>query len=198
MSKIITKFMEPFTHFKKYIVSVTDPNLNSVTFGVLLVVALSQPSNFLNAKEMEFELKYLNHTNAIIADGDITADTPSKFKEFIKTAAFDGFNFEVWLNSDGGNLLGGLALGAAIRAEGFLDTRVYSEHMSARCYSACAYAFMGGRERELSEDTSIGFHQFFSGQNTVASYDDLIQKLEWNHHKKHIFFYIIHSFNLKF
>ena len=59
MSKIITKFMEPFTHFKKYIVSVTDPNLNSVTFGVLLVVALSQPSNFLNAKEMEFELKYL-------------------------------------------------------------------------------------------------------------------------------------------
>lgn len=178
--KVIIIFMKTLTRFKKCIIWVTYTNLNSFAFAALLMAAVSQPSSFLNAKEMKFELRYLNHTNAIIADGDITINTPSRFKEFMKTAEFDGFNFEVWLNSDGGNLLAGLALGAAIRAEGFLNTRVYSEYMSARCYSACAYVFMGGRERELSEDTSIGFHQFFSGQNTVASYDDLIKKLEWS------------------
>ena len=49
------------------------------------------------------------------------------------------------LNSPGGNLVGGLRLGAFIRASGF-DTTVAAD---AECHSACTIAFLGGVSRTV-------------------------------------------------
>ena len=157
---------------------ITAPISHQLSFWLssFLVVILS--INPVSAKDMTFKVRYLNHTNAIVADGEITADTPKNFSTFMESVELDGFKFEVWLNSDGGNLIAGLELGSLIRNTGFLDTVVHSENMSAKCYSACAYAFMGGREREVPDGARIGFHQFYSNLDTNVTYTDLTDKLE--------------------
>src|SRR5262245_14107534 len=62
----------------------------------------------------------------IVADGDITSDTPDRFREFLLAGNIRrGGRLEVFLNSNGGNLFGGVALGELIRDYGF-GTRVAS------------------------------------------------------------------------
>lgn len=70
------------------------------------------------AKDMTFDIIYQNHTNVVVADGVITAETPNDFRDFLDSEPFDGFNFLIDLNSPGGNLWGGMELGRMIRAEG--------------------------------------------------------------------------------
>lgn len=151
---------------------------HQLPFWLSLFLIIICSTNLVVAKDMTFEVLYLNHTNAIVADGEITADTPKRFSAFMETVELDGFKFEVWLNSGGGNLLAGLELGSLIRNTGFLDTVVQSENTSAKCYSSCAYAFMGGREREVPDGAKIGFHQFYSNLDANVSYTDLTKKLE--------------------
>ena len=55
-------------------------------------------------------------------------------------------------------MIGGLALGRAIREMRF-DTVLETIHDTAACYSACAYAFLGGVSRRIGPGF-IGFHQF--------------------------------------
>ena len=50
------------------------------------------------AKDMTFDIIYYNHTNIVVADGDITYDTPAAFQAFLDTNPFDGFNFLIDLN----------------------------------------------------------------------------------------------------
>lgn len=128
----------------------------------------------LTAQEMTFRINYRNHTNVIVAEGKITADTPGNFQRFLDTEPFDGFLIVVALNSDGGNLFGGLILGQMIRENRFeTDVRKIimepgqtfsnSERPGGR-YSACALAYLGGERRGLHEGSEIGFHQFSSAQ----------------------------------
>lgn len=130
------------------------------------------------AKDMTFDIIYMNHTNVVVADGTITADTPDRFREFLDRKPFDGFNFLIHLNSPGGNLYGGMELGRMIREQG-LSTDIrwyaprplgqewynpgYEEQGSGECYSACALAYLGGEVREISDGAVIGFHQFSGG-----------------------------------
>ena len=151
---------------------------HQLTFWLSSFLIIIFSTNPVSAKEMTFKLLDFNHTTAIVADGEITAKTPKNFSTFMDSVELDGFKFEVWLNSDGGNLLAGLELGSLIRNTGFLDTVVHSENMSAKCYSSCAYAFMGGREREVRDGARIGFHQFYSNLDTNMAYTDLTDKLE--------------------
>ena len=53
----------------------------------------------------------------IVAEGEITRETPQKFKKFLKEE--DPGAFIVVLNSPGGNLFGGIELGRIIRENGF-------------------------------------------------------------------------------
>jgi hypothetical protein len=105
--------------------------------------------------------------------GAITADTYLKLRQ-ARASVPDRFNFPVILNSAGGSLAGGLALGREIRSLA-LSTHLGSfalpsvelgkegdivDYSNDICASACAYAFIGGLKRSLGKDAKLGVHQF--------------------------------------
>jgi hypothetical protein len=89
--------------------------------------------------------------------------------------AYDSWNFVVAMDSPGGILWEGLEIGVFIREVGaktlvqryaprnvgMPEFEQTPEVSGARCYSACALAFMGGLDREVPVGAEIGFHQFF-------------------------------------
>jgi hypothetical protein len=111
----------------------------------------------------------------IVADGEITAETPKEFRRFLSVEKIQpGTPLEVYLHSPGGNLIGGIQLGEIIR-EFRLGTRVARTVANGPafkngaqpetdapgvCYSACAFAFLAGKWR-IAEDHSIGVHQSY-------------------------------------
>ena len=101
----------------------------------------------------------------IAAEGRIEADTAEVFREFL--TQLDAPVQEITLNSIGGRLAGGLALGRSIRESG-LATRVGdsrgcngTEGRVGVCASACAYAFLGGVRREVGPHGHLGFHGIY-------------------------------------
>jgi hypothetical protein len=101
------------------------------------------------------------------ATGEITSDTSKEFEAFEARAQYPADI--VRLNSPGGSLAGGIALGELFRSRGIstevgssapIDPRV-AERSPGVCASACAYAFLGGVERSLDEGAKLGFHRFY-------------------------------------
>lgn len=127
--------------------------------------------------EMSFRMIYNNHTNNIVADGIITDKTPEVFQDFLDANPFDGYNFVIELNSPGGSLLGGMVLGRMIREHG-LSTGVvaYSNDVAGpgECMSACALAFLGGEDKELLDDSILGFHQFSSSLDSEGRVEKVV------------------------
>ena len=150
----------------------------------VLVLTGCLPAQAVIAKDMTFEMVYMNHSNMIVAEGDITGDTPDVFQAFLDTDPFDGFRFVMALDSDGGSLVGGLRLGQMIREAG-LDTTVQRylldpmtgklgyDTADGECFSACAIAFLGGVRRKVSEGSRLGFHQFSSAGGSFAREDSV-------------------------
>jgi hypothetical protein len=113
----------------------------------------------------------------IVADGDMTADTPGKFESFLKKSRAGGF---VLLNSNGGSLLGGVELGRVIRKYQLhtsvgkstrRPSHMYEEEITkGNCLSSCAFAFLGGVSR-TAEPNEIGVHQFFSERAVLSPND---------------------------
>lgn len=83
----------------------------------------------------------------------------------------------VAFDSSGGNLRAGLLLGMVLRGaglnslvadqyteelfeDGSFETVIFPVSTDVGCFSACAYAFMGGVSRKLEEGDRIGVHQF--------------------------------------
>lgn len=111
----------------------------------------------------------------IAADGPITERTPNDFRKFLSehssTSQIAGMN--VVLNSGGGNLVAGLLLGEIIHQHRYWTSigktvpqspsSSFDKTVAGKCLSACAYAFLGGRERFV-EDGEIGFHQFYNSK----------------------------------
>lgn len=113
----------------------------------------------------------------VLAQGIITTSTPRDFRQFL---AKEKYQPVVYFDSPGGSLIAALELGRLIRARG-LDTYVggpyealmgFSEPAGEDirslvkqgiCFSACAYAFLGGVSREITEQGRYGVHQFYSG-----------------------------------
>ena len=108
----------------------------------------------------------------IVADGEITDETGAAFRQFLASKNINkGGRIEVYLNSPGGNIFGGVQLGEAIREFGF-GTRVarsvplgsgdqFETDGPGGCYSACSFAFLGGKWR-IASDRSLGVHQNYS------------------------------------
>ena len=113
--------------------------------------------------------------------GDIVPDTPETFHRFLQTTGALNWRGRVFLHSNGGNLIAGIRLGEIIRQFG-LSTRVGETKNdpipggsivqtveNGICASACAYAFLGGVDRQLEDEyfpglgaSKIGFHQFYN------------------------------------
>ena len=118
----------------------------------------------------------------VLAQGIITPTTPRTFQQFLRKEKYQSV---VYFDSPGGNLVAALELGRLIRARG-LDTYVGGPYeafegfsgpaqeitrtLSRRgiCFSACAYAFLGGVSREINEGGTYGIHRFYSGDRPLG------------------------------
>jgi hypothetical protein len=126
----------------------------------------------------------------IAAEGVIESDSHQKFLQFLVEEGLLGAKgLNVHFNSPGGNLIGGILLGLAIREQeantvvsgayvediydGGLRKVTFDPPVAAECSSACVFAFAGGVSRFASQTTpgaAIGFqdigrlgvHQFYT------------------------------------
>lgn len=118
----------------------------------------------------------------IYGSGMVEPSDAQRLRAFVRQKG----NFTwVTLSSPGGSLYGGLLLGQEIRslrlntsAERSLESWSpgtkggwVAEPVNQRisCYSACAYAFLGGVERNVVEGAVLGFHQFKSVEPTAGA-----------------------------
>ena len=106
----------------------------------------------------------------ILAQGTIQSTTPAAFASFARKIPYKP---AVYFDSPGGDLAGGLRLGEVIRRLG-LDTHIGGPYEKVErlgqpyatvvqtpiCFSACAYAFLGGVVREVQDGGKLGVHQF--------------------------------------
>jgi hypothetical protein len=109
----------------------------------------------------------------IYLDGTIDAGAANRLSGFIAAEGIDAAS--VYLNSRGGDLAAGVAIGTVIREAGFStdvgrETTDRLETAPGVCYSACAFAYAGGGWRYLDDDSQIGVHRFRRGS---AGGDDL-------------------------
>jgi hypothetical protein len=118
----------------------------------------------------------------LIAEGEITAETPALFTQ----SAPGSEARKILFDSPGGNLGAGIRLGRLIRENGFetfIGTRASFEAQDyppsgGQCLSACAYAFAGGVMRNLGATGQLGFHQFRLGAKADVSAEQLTEAIE--------------------
>ena len=128
----------------------------------------------------------------VSASGAITADTPRDFDAFAKRNKVEGLT--IALDSDGGSVLGALALGRSIRKLGMTTTVGKTIDLSvsdggakraklmprAYCESMCAFVLLAGIERRVPAEARVMVHQIWLGDRrddpTAANYsaEDLV------------------------
>jgi hypothetical protein len=148
---------------------------------------------------MQFELRQEGPSEAckpncrtwVSATGAITADTPRDFEAFAKTRNIRGSTLV--LDSDGGSVLGALALGRTVRRLGMMTAvgrtvdlpPVNGERRAqiapnAYCESMCAFVLLAGVERHVPVEARVLVHQIWLGDRrddpTAAHYsaEDLV------------------------
>ncbi len=129
----------------------------------------------------------------VSATGAITAETPREFETFAQRNNIRGAT--LILDSDGGSVLGALALGRAIRAQrmtttvgklvdvpavsGVTEKRARLQ-ARAYCESMCAFVLIAGVERYVPAEARVLVHQIWLGDRredpTAANYsaEDLV------------------------
>ena len=128
----------------------------------------------------------------VAATGAITSDTPREFQALAKTQKLDGMM--IALDSDGGSVLGALALGREIRRLGMTTTigktiplpgmdqgkRRARLAPNTYCESMCAFVLLAGVERHVPAEARVMVHQIWLGDRrddpTAANYsaEDLV------------------------
>src|SRR5690349_11958800 len=173
-------------------------------FGVLCVLALGLFNSAApslagdRVLPMRFELRQEAGDCAdkcrvfIAATGAITAETPATFRSFVNNRDLQGATMA--LDSDGGSVLGAIALGRQIRSlkmnttvgrlndvvssKGGVQTATFSP--LADCESMCAFVLLAGLQRSVAPDARVMVHQIWLGDRrddpTAASYsaEDLV------------------------
>jgi hypothetical protein len=99
----------------------------------------------------------------IVASGEIGLDSDTDFIGFIgREVTGRRVSSTILMSSPGGNLLGSLKLGIAVRQLGFsiMVGQISDGALkTARCYSACAYTLAGGRTRIVPSGSEVGVHR---------------------------------------
>lgn len=170
----------------------------AVAAPLLLLPAPLRASD--RALPMHFELRVQGPPDAcdphckvfVSAAGAITADTPRHFLVFAKSRDLTGAT--VVIDSDGGSVLGAIALGREIRKLKLATTvgrlvDLPAEEQSepravlapnADCESMCAFVLLGGVHRSVPADARVMVHQIWLGDRredpTAANYsaEDLV------------------------
>jgi len=115
----------------------------------------------------------------IYLDGEIDNQTADQFSREVSRRGAEGAL--VSLNSPGGSLGGGLALGEAIRRYG-MSTEVgsnpgteqaYDRGLPGICASACVFAYLGGVYRWLNDRSKLGVHRYAKADPAEVSPDDM-------------------------
>jgi hypothetical protein len=104
----------------------------------------------------------------IVADGLIALDSADTFRALVDTLR--PAPIVVRLSSPGGNLVGGLRLGQALRDVG--ANVIVAK--SARCVSACVYTFLGGVTRRVAAGGRIGVHRFYDAAGDNDDFPDVL------------------------
>jgi hypothetical protein len=176
-------------------------------FGVVCALALGLSSSVTlspsfagdRSLPMRFELRQdaaqdcADRCRLLIgASGAITAETPTEFRNFTNGRDLQGTTMV--LDSDGGSVLGAIALGRQIRAlklnttVGELTDAPPTKSGLARatfspradCESMCAFVLLAGVERSVAPEARVMVHQIWLGDRrddpTAANYsaEDLV------------------------
>jgi len=112
----------------------------------------------------------------IYGDGEIDFDAGKRLQELVKQNNIPNSSM-LYLNSPGGSLSGGMALGRAIRSAGLftyigraasektIGNWTYRETAPGECYSAATLAFLGGQFRWIDEKSVYGVHRFYADKD---------------------------------
>lgn len=98
----------------------------------------------------------------VFADGWITAESADSLRDILRH--FAAPRLKVILASPGGSLTGSLQLGGTLRDHA---AAVYVQNGTA-CVSACVYAFLGGKTRQVEAKAKIGVHAFHAPEHGGA------------------------------
>lgn len=142
----------------------------------LLIILTSIEAVAALEKEMSFRVGSACDGNGsicaprIYAEGVIQLNTIDIFNSFFQKNKNELPETPiVSFDSIGGNLVGGMKLGKAIRQLN-LDTQLVGQQ---HCASACSLAFLGGVRRTFEEEGVLGIHRFYSTQGNIG--DDTTQ-----------------------
>ncbi|MGH9620157.1 MAG: hypothetical protein ACRD45_10695 [Bryobacteraceae bacterium] len=125
----------------------------------------------------------LHNTPDVYLSGVIDSDAPARFMAMMKSGQIPvGSN--IYLNSPGGSLAAGLALGRLFRSGGMTttigrppfvsDSNPKSSGENVICASACAYAYLGGMWRWApTVGAPFGVHQFYLPEATTANVGEI-------------------------
>jgi hypothetical protein len=121
---------------------------------------------------MTYQVRDVGGTKVLIVQGTIENGEAARLAQALASA---GVVEEVWLNSPGGTLTEGIAMGRLLRKKGLL-TRVPN---GAACASACTFAFLGGPIRIIDSDAYYGVHMFsnFFDHKNVSNFATAVTNL---------------------
>jgi hypothetical protein len=128
------------------------------TILVLAVIACALFAPHAEASTMTFRPIEIGDcrkscTTVLLGEGQIARNSYKAFQSALRRT---GRGTPVLLHSPGGNLAGGLLLGIAFREAG---TKV-GVAPGGGCFSACAYAMLGGVNRTVYSGGKFGVHEF--------------------------------------
>ena len=119
-----------------------------------------------------------SHAWRIYASGLIDEDADRRLEEVIYVNNIPNHS-DIFLNSGGGSLVGGMKLGKVMRkyllhsnvGQLELSSKYQGSPKAGNCYSACAMAYLGGEYRFLMTGSVYGIHQFYLDKQTKRDVD---------------------------
>ena len=132
--------------------------LQRAALVVLCLVALASTTAAADITPMAFTVERpAGSPVTVFASGAILPETPAAFEAFLTDNEVPAASLVV-MNSPGGDIDAGLALGRAIRTHG-LSTRIGRKDGPGSCNSACSLAFLGGVVRDVPAGSKYAVHQ---------------------------------------
>lgn len=132
--------------------------MRTLYFSALLIVlwGLSSPTKAIEITK----LKQNSGPDTVLVTGKFDYNDEKKFLREI----IDSNDAIIIFGSEGGSLIAGIEIGKIIRMKGF-KTYVADNQI---CASACAFAWLGGIKRFMSDTAFIGFHAAYTKKDGEA------------------------------